>query len=105
MTLETQAKIDDLGQALQRLNAAIGALEQERETVVGRDPAYAEYVRRYRVQYKDEPLSIQRFYELSEEYESVLRVYDAVYRMGRSLAPVDQRYRDRLMYLERVLAV
>lgn len=81
-------KVEAIEAEVASLDKQIAALQALRESVLLSDEEYASYVEHYQAYYDDEPLSIRKYYEFSEEH------FEAVW----------QKHQKRLAVLERLLA-
>jgi len=99
-TLQRIERIETKGAALR---AQIATLEQELANLYSaEDEGYANYLTAYRSHYSDDPLSIRRYYELSEEMDEINTVISQADE--HDFDDLWHRFGNRLQYLERVLA-
>ena len=101
MDAETLKRVEKLEHELSRIGREIRRLEQEREeALLSIDEEYAAYIEHYRAFYNDEPLSPRQYYEKMAELEAI----NAEWVAGQDYEELWRKHKDRLQYLERVLA-
>jgi len=102
MDAETLERIERITAKADELRIQIRDLEADLENVYEEDEEYAGYLQAYRSYYTDEPLTIRRYYELSEELEVLNGQFK--HCPPAQFEDLYQRYERRIQYLERVLA-
>jgi hypothetical protein len=95
-------ELEEIIRRTTEIDARIGQLLEERETILRQDPKYAEYLNAFEERgYYHKPLSISMYHILSIELLAISKGFPGP--MTEEYLAYWQKYRRRIVELERIL--